>query len=111
LGKLLQSLIARYEEWEQLEGILVRELEGGRLETTVMLNTPSNEFLNAILTEWSNILDCPVEQAHEKGLFYMGLHLIRMVPYRMKVSESQANLAMLYAAVHLSALAERQGDN
>jgi len=111
LGKLFQSLIARYEEWEQLEGILVRELEGGRLETTVMLNTPSNELLNAILTEWSDILECPVEQAHNKGLFYMGLHLIRMVPYRMKVSESQANLALLYAAVYLSALAERQGDN
>jgi hypothetical protein len=29
-----------------------------------------------------------------KGWFYMGLHLLRMVPFRLKVSEEQALYAL-----------------
>ena len=54
--------------------------------------------MDCCLDAWANVLDEDRETVNALGHFYMPLHLIRMVPFRMKVSEDQA----LYAISTLS---------
>ena len=44
---------------------------------------------------WAQILACSADQVRTKGWFYMGLHLLRMVPFRLKVSDEQATYALI----------------
>jgi hypothetical protein len=55
---------------------------------------PDPELLDICVQAWAQILSAPEDQVRVKGWFYMGLHLLRMVPFRLKVSEEQALYAL-----------------
>ena len=106
LGKLLQSIIGRYEEWENIPGSLVTEVSKAQFEQVLQLAKPNDETVKIVLNRWAEILECSTDSAYERGLFYLGLHFIRMIPYRIRVSDEQALYAMVNAAKCLDMLAK-----
>lgn len=93
LGKLCQSIIARYEEWAHSERTLFKSVQPYELVSDYIAGADT-ELEKKCIETWSRILSTSVEHTTIKGWFYMGLHLIRMVPFRLKVSEEQALYAL-----------------
>ena len=60
------------------------------------------EEYKEIFLEWCNILDDDYETTKIKAIFYMCTHLIRMIPYRYKVSLDQALFAIKEATLWLN---------
>jgi len=56
--------------------------------------TPQRRLQEICVEEWARILGTSEAHVTVKGQFYMGLHLLRMVPFRLKVSEEQALYAL-----------------
>jgi hypothetical protein len=97
MGKLFQSLVGRYEEWAHIDARLCEQTDDGEIILSHALQRPDEAVRRLCVDYWSKILSCSPEQAYVKGLFYMGLHLIRMIPFRLRVSEEQAFFAMTMA--------------
>ncbi|MEK6237002.1 MAG: hypothetical protein N2C14_20025, partial [Planctomycetales bacterium] len=96
LGKMFQSLLGRYEEWAHRDGAVCEVHEGDRFEP-FRVSSPDEELLRCCLGHWARVFQCSADQVRLKGKFYMGLHFIRMVPFRMRVSEEQALCALVMA--------------
>lgn len=94
LGKLFQSMVARYEEWAHSDAPLFESAQRTELIFQYRPAAPEDALLASCVDEWSRILAVPRDQVMVKGWFYMGLHLLRMVPFRLKVSEEQALYAL-----------------
>ena len=94
LGKLFQSIVARYEEWAHSDMSLFESAHGNTAVCHYKPDAPDPELFASCIEEWARILSISREQVLLKGWFYMGLHLLRMVPFRLKVSEEQALYAL-----------------
>ncbi|NQU35406.1 MAG: HAD hydrolase family protein, partial [Bacteroidetes bacterium] len=97
MGKLLQSIIARYEDWAHSNPVLFKPSENEEIITAYKIMTPDKKLLDLCIERWSEILGNSKDVTYRKGLFYMSLHLIRMVPFRLKVSKDQAKFALVNA--------------
>ena len=98
LGKLFQSLYSRYEEWAHSPKVnLLKTVRDGQIVFQIETKEPEESIVGIMADFWSRILECPENQVIATGLFYMGLHLVRMVPFRLKVSEEQALYALASA--------------
>ena len=97
MGKMLQSVIARYEDWAHTNPILFEQSEYEEILTAYKIKTPDKKLLDLCIEKWSTILGNSRDETYRKGLFYMSLHLIRMVPFRLKVSRHQAVFALVNA--------------
>jgi len=94
LGKLFQSIVARYEDWAHSDRTLFDPTGGAELVHRYQAPAPDPELLDTCVGAWAQILGASDDQVRVKGWFYMGLHLLRMVPFRLKVSEEQALYAL-----------------
>jgi hypothetical protein len=94
LGKLFQSIVARYEDWAHSDRALFDAVHGTELACRYQVAAPEPELLQICVEAWSKILATSEDHVRTKGWFYMGLHLLRMVPFRLKVSEDQALYAL-----------------
>jgi hypothetical protein len=101
LGKLFQSLISRYEEWAHADAKLFEQADECQVVLKLNLQLPDDAVRQLFVDHWSRILDCSADEAYLKGLFYMGLHLIRMIPFRLRVSEEQAFFALALAVKYI----------
>ena len=98
LGKMFQSALSGYESWAHSDEKLIEQFEDSEITIKFRHNIAEEEILKNILVKnWALILGCSEELIEKKALFYMGLHLIRMVPFRLKVSEEQGLYAMINA--------------
>jgi hypothetical protein len=107
MGKLFQSVVGRYEAWAHSNHKLFETVRGAELITAnrdAFAASAAHE--QALLTGWAPILGTGRDETRTKGLFYMGLHLVRMVPFRLKVSEEQALFALSRAIVAISTALE-----
>jgi predicted mannosyl-3-phosphoglycerate phosphatase (HAD superfamily) len=104
LGKLFQSLVGKYEHWEDRRGSLVTLENDHTIVQDFALESTDEETLLVTVEHWTRILRNSSDQVYEKALFYMGLHFIRMIPYRMKISEDQALFALVNAIKWLGKL-------
>lgn len=93
-GKLFQSIVARYEEWAHSDRPLIETLSARELQSHYRPAAADPELETIALDAWSQILRNSRDRAATKGWFYMGLHLLRMVPFRLRVSEEQALYAL-----------------
>jgi len=97
IGKILQSVVSQYDLWSLKNETLVKIDEFGNIalnfkpDQSLMNDLP--EYLNA----WKDIIKGDIKEIEIKGYFYMGLHLIRMIPFRLAVSEDQALYALISA--------------
>jgi fructosamine-3-kinase len=102
LGKLCQSMIARYEAWAHSDHKLFESVRGAEVETAHKLEVPLASLSQTLFDGWAPIVEASAEEVRAKGQFYMGLHLVRMVPFRLKVSEDQALYALTRAIEAIS---------
>lgn len=96
VAKLLQSLLAKYGEWENTKDTCA-VLEENRF----MLN---EEFLDINLEKYRFFLkefDGNVESVFKKGLFFLSMYLIRMIPFLIKKSKETAYLGLLLSLYYL----------
>ena len=83
MGKMFQSLITYYETWSKLSDEELKTFD-------FSIDSPQIEgYINL----WSKILDEDEEILRAKIYFYTALHLIRMIPFRLKVSDEQGRFA------------------
>ena len=109
MGKLFQSLIGRYEEWAHADSRLYEQVDDGQILLKPMLQHPDPAVEGLCVDYWSKILSCSRDQAALKGQFYMGLHLIRMIPFRLRVNEEQAFYTMSLAVKWIGDALEELG--
>jgi hypothetical protein len=107
LGKMCQSLLGRYESWAHGDHALFSKVGKGELETEFAIEAPDAKTRDVAVSRWADILGRPKDEVYLKGCFYAGLHLIRMVQFRLKVSEHQALFALTNAVRWISAALDR----
>tara|TARA_R110000751_G_scaffold263489_1_gene362747 strand:+ start:3842 stop:5803 length:1962 start_codon:yes stop_codon:yes gene_type:complete len=83
MGKMFQSLITHYETWSKLPDEQLKTFE-------FSLDSP---HIEGYINLWSEMLDEDEEILRAKIYFYTALHLIRMIPFRLKVSDEQGRFA------------------
>ncbi len=106
LGKLYQSTHSRYESWWQADKTLCDVPAPGRITLNFMPAAPERELGDALNRRWSTILGCSRDAVEIKGRFYLGLHLVRMVPFRMRTSMDHALYALATALTWLNGAVE-----
>ena len=100
LGKLLQSLVARYETWaHDSERLVSQNNEGLVTHSDSAVNL---RLLQDAIATWASNSKVDSTNALRVGLFYMALHLIRMTPFRLRVSLDQARYSLASATRWLS---------
>lgn len=93
LGKILQSELSRYELWSSDNNIIINiDYNKHILETKEYINLEELNKISFLLKEWKNILNN--EEYIYIGIFYLVIHLLRMIPFRFNVSENQAIYAI-----------------
>ncbi len=94
LGKLFQSIISGYETWKNIDVKIEYVDDKIYIEKYNIIEENIKEL---VLNNWSDILNVSYDIAHKKAMFYLSLHLIRMIPFRLKVNEDQALYALILA--------------
>lgn len=101
MGKIFQSTHSGYDHWSRLSvNLCDQTADGVRLLHTPA--APDETVFAPVRRRWSAILGCSEDAVVMKGGFYLGLHLARMVPFRLRQSEDQAVYALANALVHLN---------
>ena len=87
LGKLFQSFLSRYEDWSTDEPIIKVDLNNNILLTK---NYYQDIDLD-IFKYWKEILNIDNNiDILKKGIFYMIIHMYRMIPFKFNVNENSA---------------------
>jgi hypothetical protein len=95
LGKILQSVLSRYETWDQYDTIV--------LQNNGEFFIPE-EFMNVCLDDYAYIFQEFGENSEVLGkqsLFFLATHLIRLVPFMIRKSTDKSIFALLLALVYL----------
>jgi hypothetical protein len=94
LGKLFQSIHSQYDTWS-LRRTALCEIRGEtEIELKFELGQPDPAMLSSVRERWSSIMNCSCDLVDIKGGFFLGLHLVRMAPFRLAVSDDQAVYAL-----------------
>ena len=100
MGKMFQSVITNYEKWSKFTHNLVDATDEG-----LILNYSfefHSENIDRYVELWAKMTDEEEEIVKSKAFFYTSLHLIRMMPFRLKASEDQALFAFINSILLLS---------
>ncbi|MDC0039281.1 hypothetical protein OAJ78_06450 [Gammaproteobacteria bacterium] len=97
MGKMFQSIITNYETWSRLSD--------SALQRFCFSNESDN--IDKAVSLWSKILNEDISVTKAKAYFYTALHLIRMISFRLRVSDSQAQFAYKSAIELLSQINEK----
>lgn len=99
-GKLLQSIICKYDDWHETQDTLIFSDQANYYE---LLPKIESKIMNKNFKDgWSDILKVNRENIEPIGLFYLSSHMFRMVPYRYNISENQALTAFLIGLFYLN---------
>lgn len=116
LGKIFQSIVARYDQWNEIplhvhldsDGVRVRvqceTTNGAHLEFFSEHRNYNHEFVRQVVTEYAKIMDEDINVTFRKGIFYMCTYFIRFVQFRRKVSKDHGLFAIIMAVNWLNAL-------
>ena len=107
MGKMFQSILTKYEIWSQSTEKLVDFSKDG---FTIKIFNNSLE-ISKFISLWSSIIQDSEEILYAKAYFYTALHMIRMIRFRLKISEDQATYALLMSIILLnSSLSKLNGE-
>jgi hypothetical protein len=106
LGKMFQSIFSQYEGWSRATVTLCKPAPQGVVLDFAPV-VPDVALCERAARRWSAILGCSDDCVALKGRFYLGLHLIRMVPFRLKQSTDQGAYALATGLVHLNRALEQ----
>tara|TARA_Y100001968_G_scaffold332681_1_gene391791 strand:+ start:590 stop:2611 length:2022 start_codon:yes stop_codon:yes gene_type:complete len=102
MGKMFQSIITNYEEWSRITTPLIVNTSAG-IVTNYSFDFES-DHIDKYINLWSSINGESYDIIKVKAYFYLALHLIRMIRFRLKVSEDQAIFALVNSILLLSKL-------
>jgi len=97
LGKMLQSVISQYELWSSGKDFLVKINDVKDISLNFKPDYALLNDLKEYLSLWKGIIEGDDKHMEIKGRFYMALHLIRMIPFRLVVSKDHALFALASA--------------
>ena len=107
MGKMFQSILTKYEIWSQSTEKLVDFSKDG---FSIKIFNNSLE-ISKFISLWSSIIQDSEEILYAKAYFYTALHMIRMIRFRLKISEDQATYALLMSIILLnSSLSKLNGE-
>jgi len=87
LGKLFQSVFSCYEIWSNDDPIIKLDL----VNNILLTKTYEQNIDFSIFKYWKEILNINNDMdLKKKGLFYMIIHLYRMIPFRFNISENSS---------------------
>lgn len=101
LGKLYQSAVAGYEQWAHVQEAAVTLVTDGEFTIHPPKQAPIRILDGTAGDTWQAVLACSRDAVHRKGIFFMGLHLLRMVPFRIRISIDHALFAALLGLQYL----------
>lgn len=96
-GKILQSLLSKYEQWSNCYNPIIKiDINNHELTTLEFNNLENYNHIFKNLNIWHTILNTnnDMEILKQKGIFFMCTHLLRIIPYRYKISLQQAIYAI-----------------
>jgi thiamine kinase-like enzyme len=91
-GKLLQSMLSKYETWDSREWLV-------KVDDEINITIP-DEFLNLQIDSYTFFLKeygNDIQDIYTKSVFHLGFHLVRAIPYLLKKSESHSICAFSIA--------------
>jgi hypothetical protein len=94
LGKLFQSIHSQYDTWSLRRTPLCDVRGETEIELKFKPGPPDPAMLSSVCERWSSIMNCSRDLVDLKGGFFLGLHLVRMTPFRLAVSDDQAVYAL-----------------
>jgi hypothetical protein len=93
LAKILQSIISRYESWNNLDD-LVKIINDSEFEVNEVFLEIKNDFANKV---------CEIfELDLQKGIFYLALYWIRMTPFMLHKKKEYAILGLILCNIYLN---------
>ncbi len=106
LGKILQSVVSQYEFWSSQNTEIANFLSPREVSLDFQPIPELLEDIDKYLSMWSNVIEGSENHIKIKGYFHMAMHLIRMIPFRLKVNENQALYALATAIKYLTYVLE-----
>ena len=106
LGKIFQSVVSQYELWSDKSEPLVKICGPKEIALNFNMDRDLLKDLDEYISFFNGIIEGNSKEIEIKGRFYMALHLIRMLPFRLSVSEDQAMFALASAIKELSIVLE-----
>ena len=95
IGKIFQSTVSKYEIWSCDNPIININYENNIINTKEYTKINEHSDNLKYYSKWLNILNKNnLKDLNKVGIFYMILHLCRMIPYRFNSSENQAIYAI-----------------
>ena len=88
-------MVAKYEDWAHSDVQLFDHAHATEFACRYQPGDPEADIEKICVDAWAQILACSPDVVRTKGRFYMGLHLLRMVPFRLKVGDEQAIYALI----------------
>ena len=110
LGKLFQTLIARYETWSKIETVMMNtDIHNLNCVDTFFDYDENN--ISFILDIFVEIFEQPNTVENRKiitnlGIFYMATYFIRFVPFRLLVSKEHGIFALIMAVVWFNRISD-----
>ena len=101
LGKVFQSIIAKYEKWT-IQEHLFECLDKDTYHINKFNLQIDHKQISLILDEISRNTSERTDTLFKKGFFYMNTHLIRAIPYLYKKNPDLALYASLLSVYYLS---------
>ena len=97
VAKLLQSLLAKYSEWDTLDS-LCNCTETNEFAINEHLLDFQKEKYMFFLKEF----DTDTDTLFQKGVFFLSMYLIRMIPFLLKKSKQHAYTGLLLSLYYLN---------
>jgi len=97
LGKIFQSVVSQYEIWSLSKDNLVKFNDRNEIFINFKQDQELLNNLGEYINAWSGVIKGDEKDIEIKGYFYMALHLIRMLHFRLSVSEDQGMYAIASA--------------
>ena len=69
-----------------------------------------NDDISRYISLWADVIRHDSDILHAKAYFYTALHLIRMIRFRLKISEDQATYALLMSIILLDKTLSKLND-
>jgi hydroxymethylpyrimidine pyrophosphatase-like HAD family hydrolase len=96
VAKLLQSILAKYGEWDTIEN-LCQVLDNNNFTINEKLLELEKEKYIFMLKEFDGATD----DIYKKGVFFLSMYFIRMIPFLLKKSKNTGYLGLLLSLYYL----------
>ena len=96
MAKIFQSLIAKYDIWDSKNDLFTQVNENNFIISDIFLEI-NREKYDWLLEYYNND-----KYMFNKGIFYLGIYLIRMIPFLLLKSTNHALFGLIMATYYIN---------